>query len=193
MKKSKFKNGIILDELRMVYWYIPKAACTTLKIFFAERCNLKWNGVQEDVHAYCWHHWEKRDELMKGYHNFAIVRDPIFRIISLYVEKICDSFSDNVFGRFDKFYQNMPFEKFVQMIVEIEKPDFHWTKQALLIPEGVELYGMDNLFLRALKPYNTTQSIKSIGVHHNMKPETKELLLNYYEEDYELMSDHKII
>jgi hypothetical protein len=48
-------NGIVLHKLKMVYWYIPKVACTTLKIHFADLCGLpydKSDGIEIDP-KYC--------------------------------------------------------------------------------------------------------------------------------------------
>ena len=181
------KNGIVLHELKMVYWYIPKVACTTLKIHFADLCGLPYDkGDPMSVHDYCWNQWEKVSEPIEGYGNFALIRQPMERMASLYIDKIFYNYSELVFGRFGGFYPKMPFENFLFKIMSIENPDIHFERQSNLIPKtnGLNLQNFDNSYLEKFPIINGNPSFK--GGNLKVSDDCMDIFMNHFAEDYEL-------
>lgn len=37
------RNGIVIRPLKVVYWYVPKAACTSFKLYFADLLALPYD------------------------------------------------------------------------------------------------------------------------------------------------------
>ena len=108
-------RGIVLHDKKMVYWYLPKTACTALKTFFANYLNLKIpfkNGDEMDIHGQDIG-FEFTESVIEGYYNFAYVRNPFDRVMSLYSQKIIDKVDRKVFPDENIFYKGMPFEKFL--------------------------------------------------------------------------------
>ena len=180
-------NGIVLHKLKMVYWYIPKVACTTLKIHFADLCGLPYDKSDPiSVHDYCWNQWEKVSEPIPGYGNFALIRQPMERMASLYIDKIFYDYSGLVFGRFGGFYPKMPFENFLFKIMSIENPDIHFERQSNLIPntDDLNLQNFDNSYLEKFPIINRNPSFK--GGNLDVSDDCIDIFMNHFAEDYEL-------
>ena len=126
------------DKYKIMYYSIPKVACTTIKTCIAklENIDAKTLGV---------HHRnpaikrltmrEANVELYKNYYRFSFVRNPWDRLFSCYKNKIYDpprffpksnayhnekgEFKDFIRRYGDLGFRNMEFEDFVDFVVEI--------------------------------------------------------------------------
>jgi hypothetical protein len=174
-------RGIIIESKKMVYWYLPKTCCTTLKTYFAHELGLNIpykNGNEMDIHGQEIG-FQFTEEVLAGYYNFAYVRHPFDRIMSLYSQKIFDSVDRKVFPDTDKFYAGMPFNQFLEAIASMPNKERHYKPQSEMIHQGVHIHKMENdLFLRMLKPLNVSQSLTF------WTPETKNLAYDIYEQDF---------
>jgi hypothetical protein len=183
-------NGIVLHKLKMVYWYIPKVACTTLKIHFADLCGLPYDKSDPiSVHDYCWNQWEKVSEPIPGYGNFALIRNPFYKIESLYIDKIFYNYSELVFGRFGGFYPKMPFKNFLFKIMSIENPDIHFERQSNLIPKTNDLNLQcfeDNTMLKTLPIINKNPKPKRNFLESEVNYYIREIFQVHYHADYVL-------
>ena len=73
----------------------------------------------------------------------------------------------------------MPFEKFIDAIINIEVQERHYTPQSKLLPTGIYVHKMEgDLFLKMLKPLNVSEKL-------NLWTEgTKEKVYQFYKEDF---------
>jgi len=160
--------GIIIEGTKTVYWPIPKNGCTTMKAYL---CQVFGLGNQKNVHTAP---FPKTPTPMKGYRNFAIVRNPYARLYSLWKNKISpervkhpkfkeNQVDPNVFKRWpDLFRANMSFEEFVDAVLSIppQEADHHFSPQSLQIPkQGVEICKLEEVapLMHSIMPaYNTS-------------------------------------
>lgn len=188
-------NGIVLHPLKMVYWYIPKVACTTLKTYFADRCGLPYDKSDPmSVHDYCWNHWEKVSKPIPEYFNFAYVRNPFNKLESLYWDKIVNNYSELVFERFGGFYKNMPFDKFCERIIKIshKKADIHFMPQSFLIPQDVNIFFLEiDLLPKILNASNESHKIKKDYLVESMSEDLFDSVFeDYYQIDFDRFGDN---
>lgn len=174
-------KGIVLHDKKMVYWYLPKTSCTTLKTYFAKELGLTIpykNGDEMDIHG--------QDigfvftlDVIDSYYNFAYVRNPFDRVMSLYSQKIAKSVDRKVFPDEDIFYQGMPFNEFLDAIIEIPIKERHYIPQSSMLPQGIHIHKMENdLFLKMLKPLNVSEPM------NEWTHETREKAYQFYKQDF---------
>jgi len=174
-------RGIVLAEQRMVYWYLPKTCCTTLKTYFAKELGLTIpykNGNEMDIHGQDIG-FKFTEEVIDKYYNFAYVRNPFDRVMSLYSQKIYDSVDRKVFPDKDIFFQGMPFKEFLYAIINIEEKERHYLPQSQMLQQGIHIHKMEtDLFLKFLNPLNVSRSINL------WTPETKDMAYEFYKQDF---------
>jgi hypothetical protein len=150
--------GIVVEPLKIVYWFIPKNACTAMKIHYANMLGLEFDNVHDAPFQYT-------NKVLKRYFNFAIVRHPFQRLYSCWANKLApghpvdegfvNDIDPNVFyGMFDLFYSGMPFDKFALLAMSKKtRNDQHWKPQTRLIPEkNIALYRLEDLPLSVFFP-----------------------------------------
>lgn len=176
--------GIVIHDLKAVYWPIPKNACTTLKTYFADMLNLQYTIVHDAPFEYT-------PDPISGYYNFAIVRHPVTRLYSLFKNKIRpDKNTDElyirgaervVFERFSIFHNGMNFDAFVSAVISIKDPDPHFARQCDQIPEGANIFKLEEaLLFRIILPKRNSSGEYDVSV----RPETKGLIYEHYREDF---------
>jgi hypothetical protein len=175
-------RGIVLHKRKMVYWYLPKTCCTALKTYFANELGLKIpfkNGDEMDIHGQDIG-FEFTENVIEGYYNFAYVRNPFDRVISLYSQKInTENVDRKVFPDENIFYSFMPFDEFVHAIINIPNKERHYIPQSELLPKGIYHHKMESdLFLKMIKPLNVS---KKLNLYDN---ETLDLVYNFYKNDF---------
>jgi hypothetical protein len=174
-------KGIVLHKKNMVYWYLPKTCCTTLKTYFANELGLKIpykTGTEMDIHGQDIG-FTFTEEVIDMYYNFAYVRNPFDRVMSLYSQKILNKVDRKVFPNEDIFKLNMPFEEFLDAIISIENKERHYIPQSEMLPQGVHYHHMENdLFLKMLKPLNVSNPINL------WTSKTKEKAYQFYKQDF---------
>lgn len=147
----KLKNGIVIDKLKCVYWYIPKNACTSFKTFFGRIVGADFDpntrNPERNAHGIEFKMiYPSEAARYSGYLHFAVVRDPLRRLYSLYRNKIhpdkrntahCENGVEKyVFGRWkNRFWGDMEFWEFAEAIAEIptQDADPHFAPQYLLL------------------------------------------------------------
>lgn len=177
--------GIVVHPLQVVYWPIPKNACTTLKTYFAGLLSLDYSGIVHDAPF----EWTRNP--ITNYYNFSIIRHPVNRLYSLFKNKIIPGKGTNemylngaeraVFERYGYFHGAMSFDEFVSAILRVNDPDPHFARQCDQIPDGVNIFKLEEaLLFRILLP-----KLNSSGAYGmNIKPETKGLIYEHYREDF---------
>lgn len=174
--------GIVVHQSKVVYWFIPKNACTTLKTYFADLMGIKYTIVHDAP-------FEITRQVIPGYFNFAIIRHPVPRLWSLYKDKLkpdgrTDEYYDNgvhriVLQKFGIFHKGMTFDEFVSAVISIKEPDDHFGLQCYQIPKEVELFKLENTLLFKIFPKrNATEPPGYIP------PETIGKIINHYREDF---------
>lgn len=193
-------NYIISRKHKFVCNLIPKCATRALLRYFVDENDYKAKGVNRD-----WFTW--------GYFRFAFIRNPLARVVSLYLSKVKkDECSFNDYG----LYSYMPFEDFVRVICSQDDntADKHWRSQHTFL-NGVDfigtvenmdedfntvcgLIGIDNKGLQRYHyttddgaHFKTTNSSKFVNFMSYYNSETLELVLDRYEKDLILYDENR--
>lgn len=130
-------KGIVVHELQIVYWPVPKNACTSMKVYLANLIDIPFT----DPHRA---RFEWTAEKIHGYTDIALVRNPYARLWSLYK---CwdDNHSRVVYGKYgDLFRKGMPWDEYVDAIISVDRPDRHFRIQSQQIPQGCKVEKMEN-------------------------------------------------
>lgn len=173
--------GIIIEQYKSVYWYLPKTSCTALKTYFAGVMGLKIpyrDGSEMDIHGQDIG-FQFTDKVLEGYYNFAYVRNPYDRLMSCYSQKIYKKVDRKVFPD-EKYQTGMDFDLWLDYIINEEKPERHYRKHSDFLPDGVDTHQMENdLFLMfCVEPKNVSDKLNL------WTPETKEKVYNHYKNDF---------
>jgi len=131
-------GAYISHKHKVVYYTIPKAACTTIKLFIGLiEGTATWKDNPHELSMLRLSLPEARSILYKDYFHFTFVRNPYDRLLSCYMDKIyevglCDH-DDREFanGEFRQFlveygrlgYREMSFADFIWFVTRV--PDRH--------------------------------------------------------------------
>lgn len=180
-------NGILLKEEGLIYWFVPKVMCTSMKVLIAKHQNLQFKNPHEASFARC-----SADSEPDSLRGFAIVRNPFSRLVSLYCDKIRKGYRGYgfpngvekfVLGGYGKFTENMSFEDFVYTcLTEIPRKDanVHWKPQIYQIPVSCNYIFKqeDTQYLHAFLQSNgiDTENLK----RHNQSPKKHVRWIDFY-------------
>lgn len=174
--------GIIIEQYKSVYWYLPKTSCTALKTYFAGVMGLTIpyrDGTEMDIHGQDIG-FQFTDKVLDGYYNFAYVRNPYDRLMSCYSQKIYKKVDRKVFPLEQLFYAGMDFDLWIETILHIDRKERHYAIHSDFLPQGIHTHKMENdLFLKfCVEP-------KNVSEHINLwTPELKEKVYEHYKNDF---------
>ena len=138
---------IRIEQYKLIYFPIPKVACTTLKYICAKKLGLdRYHNIDNvnELHLISFPSVSRAElniDPYQEYYKFACIRNPWDRLVSCYKSKIKDdpNYNDVHFkGGIDKrllkyknFRVGMSFEQFVDAVSEIpdHESDFHFRSQ----------------------------------------------------------------
>ncbi len=147
---------IISHSKRIIYTPIPKCGCSSLKLWF-----LKTHCITSELHPNeyidthpeitAYHLPENHEE----YFKFTFIRNPWARLVSGYINKICDAYktrdkaypggvklAQEILGREDYWEEGISFEQFILHIVsQGEDMDMHWRPQIVYIDQPLDFVG----------------------------------------------------
>ena len=170
-------EGIIIRETRSVYWPVFKCASTTVKRHIARiqgRHDLDPHSVR----------FETTHRPLNGYFNFAFVRHPFQRLVSVYFNFVSENHElprHKIFGVMsNSTYVGMPFKQFVD--IALKEKNSHWSPQCELIPDGVEIFKLEeSSILRALfLPENKSRAVYYQEI---MDDQSLKIAAQYYKAD----------
>lgn len=204
-----FSNGIVVRPAHLVYFFIPKAACSSLKKVFADFLQLPIHQNSYNVHAV---NFETIQPAAMGnfqeYQAIAVVRNPYSRLWSLYSNKIKASRSiknlyvrngveSAVFSKYgQKFYGGMTFAQFVDAIVSVPyaSADPHFCPQHLQL-QYIEPMVFKMEAIKTLEQYLNAKGVAGKLPHRNKwsrgdwreqyTPEIAAKVNAYYKEDFQ--------
>lgn len=201
--RTYVKKGqkLILDDLKAVYFSIPKTGCTSVKKFFSSYYDWKMAENVHDIKSEIFEHIFNKDvntPEYEDYYKFAFVRDPFSRLYSAYKSKIKPGIEHPKYlDGVEKGLYNMglrkedPFARFVEIVSKApdEKCDPHVKPQWLFITNNDgklavdELYRFEDFvseFNKLIKKLNL--DIDSCSVPHENRTQRN---LDEYKEHYD--------
>jgi hypothetical protein len=179
--------GIVIEQLKMVYWPIPKCVCTSIKGHVA-----KIEGITQSIEGGSWPHnaaFRWTSDSIPGYVDFALVRNPVDRFCSLWKNKIGPNRNPKeldtaVFDRSKGFHVDMPIWKFLLTIrrIPLSLADPHWLPQTKQVPIRAKWVRMEDV-LPLLKLVLPIVNV-SPAVPCSLSKKDKENLITYYAQDF---------
>lgn len=170
-----------------IYFRVPKVASTSLLIGFRKKYKI-----------------EKCEEYDKSNFKFAFVRNPFDRLASCYRHIIQKGSMENIQDD-TRFYREMSFEEFVDVIlkIKVQNMDIHFRPQYTFIPETPDFLGkfenIENDFKIIcekigidceLRHENKTSKTKYSDYY---TPEIIKKVVKIYKKDFELFKYEKFI
>lgn len=152
--------AILLPPYDAVYIEIPKVACTSLKVAFAQLLGIALEDEAGNPHVVEFPSPDPANStdgcLFPGLFTFAFVRNPWDRLVSCYRDKIrgeVDGFTNfsvrpgvaDCLARFDLFVAGMSFDEFVAAVATISDADAdeHFRSQDTFLRTGAGAVGVD--------------------------------------------------
>jgi hypothetical protein len=152
--------SILLEPYGAVYIEIPKVACTSIKVAFAQLLGISLDETGGDPHQVDFPappvSPNGSGPFYPGLYSFAFVRNPWDRLVSCYRDKIggeVDGFTDftdrpgvaSCLARFDVFVAGMSFDAFVEAVASIpdEDADGHFRSQSTFLTNAAGEIGVD--------------------------------------------------
>ena len=151
---------VLLAPFDAAYVEIPKVACSSLKVAFAQMLGVSLEAAGGNPHIVeflspdC--DGATDDRLYPGLFTFAFVRNPWDRLVSCYRDKIggevggFTGFSEGAgvahcLARFDEFTAGMSFKAFVRAVAAIpdERADAHFRSQNTFVRTKAGKLGVD--------------------------------------------------
>ncbi len=172
---------IKMDAYKLIYFPIPKAACSSLKFVCAQLLNFdRLLELKKDHYALHSINFpsmpREKLPLCQDYFKFSCVRNPWDRLVSCYKSKIKSDpgyndihFQNGIikgFVKYNLFKAGMPFEDFVEAVLEIpdSESDFHFRSQHNFIFGDNETLLVDFLARFENLKHDYFQLSKTLGV-----------------------------
>jgi hypothetical protein len=153
--KAMYPHAIVIDGLKGIYFPIPKAGSSTIKTYICDHFAppLKRPRSEPDFNIHSDVNYPSapfsRLEKYQGYSRFAVVRDPLERLVSCYQEKIVQTKERGKrlrygFERYNRllrrelFSLDMSLEDFIRAVTKIPDAfsDEHFRSQHMFLPRN---------------------------------------------------------
>jgi hypothetical protein len=194
INENKYKN-VLIEAHRLIYFELPKNACTSMKTQFAEVLQLpKHKDFPRYIHRherYVFPLAAEKEILTtyKDYLRFAIIRNPWERLVSCYKDKIFYKDEDNAYfiKTNPQFSRGMSFADFVDLVASIPDhlADFHFCSQLALLTDFAGnfmcnyLANLDNLNIHFDK-IKTATGVPFETIPHRLNTTKKSSYEDYY-------------
>lgn len=151
-----YKNGelqrtsyYVMDDRKLVFISVPKAACTSIKIAMARSYGIEVDQAKLIHYDRVWQSWYGSPaSLRDDFAIFAFVRNPYARLVSCYLDKVCNlannhpkPYMSHLCSKLYPYHlsEQMSFAEFVTRVARIPDrlADRHFKSQAsFLLYEG---------------------------------------------------------
>ena len=162
------KHTLNIYNSQALYTFIPKNACSTMRLSLAMA-----NNCIEDIKDFNWIHKNNGtfraslSELNTAKYTFVILRSPLHRLASVYLDKIVDR-TNVAWTLYDLILRQTPleeitFRKFVDMITDkaLIHEEIHWRPQSdFLVYETYDDYFTLEAFSKAIPLIEKRTKIK---------------------------------
>lgn len=150
-----------------VYWPIPKAGCTFIRTILANHYGYDATKVNngDPGFKYVW-------DVDHSKYNYAFIRNPVDRILSLYADKIQFSVDRKVFPDQD-WFAGMSLSLFLETVdkyIAEGKANRHYIQQMDLLPQGVKWFKMEEqVIFNMFTPLNTSHRQYTVVMSNHLK------------------------
>lgn len=197
-----YQGNIALHEYEALYFFIPKVACSSVKLAVADLINIP-SPDPENTQAFPHkrnYPYVKRNDVLKKYNSyfrFAFVRNPWDRLFSGYQNKIVGvrsgRFGGGVLPRFlnkdsKKFHLEMSFNEFVEVVSELpdQQADYHYRSQHTFLEDVdqnllVNFIGKFETLSEDLERVRQEIHAPKLVLPHVMKTERQKIYRDYYD------------
>jgi sulfotransferase famil protein len=139
---GRMRDGMISEHLKLIYFPLPKSACTLFATFIALNSNTEraFDPQKQGVHQFRYREKELQLRNMAlvrdhRYFMFTVIRDPFSRLVSAYVDKLVKAIKAGKPWATDRKCGDHSFESMVETLctmhdARIEK---HFRPQAAFI------------------------------------------------------------
>lgn len=204
MRSAKPPGPIVSHKRKYLYFYIPKAACTTIRKILAEDEGIpwypNWTVSEKGEHLtapFCRMSLEESKKL--DYYRFGFVRNPWTRLVSCYLDKVVKvrEMPDNLFvknGQYRRFlerygslFKGMSFADFVDFVERTpdSNADGHFRSQYTFFPKKMDAVGKVETLLQDLAEILSTAGVPDYVVTREHSSQIKDYSQYYNKKLYE--------
>lgn len=145
-KKYSEQNVSLWENLKIIYWAIPKSGSTTVKNHLL---NLNSNTELEDPLLAHKREYQKiiKPEYKDGYFNFSVVRNPVDRFCSMYQDFFVYRQKNKMYfpKELKKNWKPLDFAKYISQ-TEDEKLNVHFrSASSFLKDKRIKIFTLENL------------------------------------------------
>jgi len=144
----RFYDVTVSSSKKFVWFRVPKAGSRTILYFLNTNTKLDCGFPDHENKDLGYN--KKYDNVWDSYFKFSFVRNPFARILSAYLDKVCNKHDIQFYDKF----RNMSFKEFVFEVskheLKYKQVDSHILPQNLLIPNKESLS-----FLGKIENFNT--------------------------------------
>lgn len=204
---------IYIEPWNLIYYPIPKCACTSIKrcicdlikikIDYEDQVNKKnfLDPMEEKI--YCKHkkiEYLKKDLHVGDFKSFVIVRNPMDRIISCYINKVIEKKK----GLQKEYYKTKNFDDFISICVDNKLPNIHINPMYTFVENKkidfiLKLENIHQDWARMFKnlgikptPSILHQNKSNIkNKHLNISKKTINSIYDFYKKDFEIFKYKK--
>lgn len=190
---------LICHKYRLIYIYIPKNACTTLKHLFYELENGQKfiSKSPQDIHHHkifeIINHQDFNNYL--NYFKFIFLRNPYDRFLSFYKNKIKNLKNPNFFRNFSKygFHENMTQKETIELIRQIPDKycEQHFKPQYRFFKPKMNFIGKVENLENDWRKISLIQGLPEVTINHYnqttsdiLDENIKDLIYEKYRKDF---------
>lgn len=139
---GRMRDGMVSEDLKLIYFPLPKSACTLFATFIALNSNTERVFDPQKLGVHQFRFRESAIQLRNialvrddSYFRFTVIRDPYSRLVSAYVDKLVKPVKDGKPWATDRKCAGHTFEDMIEMLCNMRdsRIEKHFRPQAAFI------------------------------------------------------------